>query len=870
VKVRVADRRQTVLISRRALILSIVALLAAILAVPALAEYLGPDRTVLELVTVRDPDNDVWTLINNDPPPGVLGVCLIIHTCEEPPGVDRYSPLCLWGDPPNTNPAESSSCSRAYKDVLQEVTYPEATIAGELQDCDPVNGWCTSDPTLHLTGFEPVPGEAITLIEGTRNGEGFACPGSVCDVPLLQGENSFTFWALSTWGDSSQMGALFAKVDSVAPSILIPDTWKIWEPLAVNVIDSGTGLKSVNLTIHGDSFGTRKYSWSADSLPEAFLWDRYFGDIVAPIGEYPVTVVARDMVGNKSTTYATIVIPQPDAAPAPAIEGDDPTPPTATPGVSASEVEPIPTATQQAFAAVIEGDEPIAAVEPLPSPELSAGSSAVQPLWGAAAAALTYAATNFALSRRKQREEREKQLRQEVAKANANRSLEQRLSRIWEGVKPVAAAIAARQQAERQIGLGETTAAEEAEATMTTDPDRLSPADQATADRWQAMADYYEAKDAQEATSTAQTAREEAHARRRQELADAYAQRQEIEAASSQGIAEPVLGEVPSFWSNPLGWVQANLINAGRSDEGVGRALVGALGPLVDPLKSIADPERNPRTAEFHDSTWTAIEQGVDDNRQYFDTAGETIEAVQQGDWESAGEGAGELVEMHVEGAERGLKLWAGMVWGLVTTPVRLVIHDIPEFAGAVSERLQGQDRGWDVVFTAAMLSADVSGTYGMAKITGVADAINSKAMAGATVPDEALLTAAEEGALIPDEEVVNFQQWQAQYTEYQPGRRLYRVHTPVEEGGIANGNWWTAELPRGEIQWRIDYSVLPEWNTGGSLSIVTVPEGAVLSGWEGAATYQGGFYVGGGTQIYLSAVPEEWVTTIPAAWAGP
>jgi hypothetical protein len=48
----------------------------------------------------------------------------------------------------------------------------------------------------------------------------------------------------------------------------------------------------------------------------------------------------------------------------------------------------------------------------------------------------------------------------------------------------------------------------------------------------------------------------------------------------------------------------------------------------------------------------------------------------------------------------------------------------------------------------------------------------------------------------------------------------------------------------------------------------MTVPEGNTLVGWEGAAGYIEGCYVGGGTQIYVEGVPVDWVRTIPAPWA--
>jgi hypothetical protein len=281
-------------------------ILALLLAGPALAEYLGPDRVTTEFQEVRDPDNDVWTLTHVDPNDGFLDVCLIIHTCDEHPSVQRQQALCGWT-------ADNSGCDRAYKIEEVTVVLPEATISSDLQGCTPVDGWCTDSPTLRLAGTEPVAGETITLIEGTRNGEPFACPGAACDVPLVQGGNQFTFWALSTWGDSSQMGTLSAQVDSKGPTVKIPDSWYIWEPLAIQVEDAQHGIDKVTLSIDGGEYGDRSYSWAGSVVPDDFIWDRHFGEIIAPIGEYPVTVKARDGLGNISTALGEIVIPDPGA-----------------------------------------------------------------------------------------------------------------------------------------------------------------------------------------------------------------------------------------------------------------------------------------------------------------------------------------------------------------------------------------------------------------------------------------------------------------------------------------------------------------------------------------------------------------------------
>jgi hypothetical protein len=289
-----APRRDSIALPRRATVVFLVVVLSGFLALPALAEFLGPNRTTTVFVEVRDPDHDVWTLTHVDPDDGFADVCLIIHTCDEHPSIERQQALCGWT-------ADNSGCDKAYKTEEQTILLPEATIAGALQNCNLVDGWCVTSPTLHLIANEPVAGESILLIEGSRNGQPFACSATVCDVPLLEGSNEFSFWALSSWGDSSQMGSLSALVDSLGPDLSIPEEWYIWEPLAIGVADGQVGVDRVRLTIDGGGFGKRVYEWNLANLPNDFIWDRHFGEIIAPIGEYPVTVQAWDELGNSAS-----------------------------------------------------------------------------------------------------------------------------------------------------------------------------------------------------------------------------------------------------------------------------------------------------------------------------------------------------------------------------------------------------------------------------------------------------------------------------------------------------------------------------------------------------------------------------------------
>jgi hypothetical protein len=164
------------------------------------------------------------------------------------------------------------------------------------------NGWCITAPELFLSGSEPLSGYNILAIEGSLNGQAFACSGSTCNLPLNEGNNTFTFWALSSYGDSSTMGTFTAKVDTVAPNAgldvngsngLNPSTgsgtgWYV-SPVAITATGSDitSGLQSVLLSVDNVTWGS-----------STILND----------GVYTITVQAQDNAGNISTSSAIISI----------------------------------------------------------------------------------------------------------------------------------------------------------------------------------------------------------------------------------------------------------------------------------------------------------------------------------------------------------------------------------------------------------------------------------------------------------------------------------------------------------------------------------------------------------------------------------
>jgi hypothetical protein len=231
---------------------------------------------------------------------------------------------------------------------------------------------------------------------------------------------------------------------------------------------------------------------------------------------------------------------------------------------------------------------------------------------------------------------------------------------------------------------------------------------------------------AQAISSATRLARQAGEAARAAALAQAERLRAIAEGRDEPADAGSVdLVPVPSFLSSPVGWFQASLINAGRQDEATRRALTTVLGPAADSLQSIADEDRNPRTAAFNRSFWTGIEAwggvfaALNETRRY------TGSAARDGRWSDVARGARGLAQESWELARASLKVTGLALWGIVTTPVRIFSQDIPQFSRAISERLQGRDRAWDVVFTGAMLEGDLAATYALARPTGIVNRLN-------------------------------------------------------------------------------------------------------------------------------------------------
>ena len=90
------------------------------------------------------------------------------------------------------------------------VALPAPVIWIDLEECVAEEGTnrCERAPMLVLRGDEPLPGEKITRITGELGGEPFTCDSAFCELPLSETDEDgidLTFWASSSYGDSSQL-----------------------------------------------------------------------------------------------------------------------------------------------------------------------------------------------------------------------------------------------------------------------------------------------------------------------------------------------------------------------------------------------------------------------------------------------------------------------------------------------------------------------------------------------------------------------------------------------------------------------------------------------------------------------------------------
>ena len=318
-----SPRTRTILLPRRAAVSFLVFVVVAFLSLPALADHIGPHRTVpsfdwerlaCHYEAVHDPPGTGYfgcTLELFEPPDGSCpsegSVAGFFNpgACSGWPGGCTTLPCDISLDDSIQGCSEGEEGCRAVEKTSE---LPPATVNGSIScSVSGSGGWCRGGAELSLSGSEPLSGYSILSLEGTRNGEAFGCEGSACGVPLLEGNNSFTFWARSSYGDTSSAGSADGNLDSAPPTISGDATGSAgdadWFVSEVTVSASasnaapGSGLASLEVSVDGGG------------------WAAYSGPIVLSDGEHIVDLRASDGAGNGAQESLEVrVDTQPPAA----------------------------------------------------------------------------------------------------------------------------------------------------------------------------------------------------------------------------------------------------------------------------------------------------------------------------------------------------------------------------------------------------------------------------------------------------------------------------------------------------------------------------------------------------------------------------
>jgi len=145
-------------------------------------------------------------------------------------------------------------------------TYSSATCSSSVT-CASYgdNGWCSGSGSVTFNASEPISGEVITYIEGSYgSGDQTLCdPANAANVscswtPSTDGNFGLSYWAHSSWGDTSTMGSASLKIDTVSPTASFnlagthgTNGWWV-SPVTVTVTgsDATSGIASTNLTVN--------------------------------------------------------------------------------------------------------------------------------------------------------------------------------------------------------------------------------------------------------------------------------------------------------------------------------------------------------------------------------------------------------------------------------------------------------------------------------------------------------------------------------------------------------------------------------------------------------------------------------------------
>jgi len=572
------------------------------------------------------------------------------------------------------------------------------------------NSWYTSSVQINASVNDA--GSGVSALEVSVDGGVW----NVYSGPLFftDGTHTYQFRATDNAGNLNETTAQQVLVDTISPVIDLPESWELGQNTIFKLQDNGSGLASLRLVVEDEDERFPKVSWEEYLKSYKFKgeinWNGRFKDgQVAPSGgEYYARVKVRDVAGNESIRAGQVIVPVASLVEELFLSLGNQTGeliskteaseiivelPVPFASDSAKETPSQSTSTSAPSIINLGGNSNKAAKTSSIQAEktsFNAGgitNSPISPnnlsniLWGATATAALGAFVAEAARKREALEAAQRAANAVVYKA---RKLKKQVYALSQQLKKQTEAInqALRNQTAyaRVFGKKEVEIEKELRSNLT-----------------KAQAE----KDALE--------------RAKQKAYDIY-RAQEV--AAQTKITSPKEAE-----KSLQSWLEQKVTQTAMSPR-LGRYGVGTQ-IISDSLRSIGDPNRNPRTAEAHKQVWSGIAAWEAIFNMRKEARKYTTQSINDGRWSDVFRGISTLTKQNLTVAT-GTVVAAGMaLWGVITTPIRIFIHDIPEFYQAGKERMEGKDRFWDVLFTATNFAGDVTALYGGYQVAGRMNIIN-------------------------------------------------------------------------------------------------------------------------------------------------
>lgn len=190
------------------------------------------------------------------------------------------------------------------------------TIDLSLTGTEGANGWHTSTVQVSAlasdAGFSPSGISGLSTLEVSVDGgswETYTTP-----LAFNDGLHTYQFRTTDNAGNLTKTSLQQLKVDTIPPSIILPESWVLGNAAYFELQDGGSGLASIRLVIEDEDERYPKATWedalSSYKFKGEIDWDGRFkdGQLAPSGGEYYAWLKATDKAGNEGRQAGQIIV----------------------------------------------------------------------------------------------------------------------------------------------------------------------------------------------------------------------------------------------------------------------------------------------------------------------------------------------------------------------------------------------------------------------------------------------------------------------------------------------------------------------------------------------------------------------------------